>query len=126
ITGTGNGKTLRLDGSAQPAYRTSATPPAGLDLEAVYVGLGSEADFAGRDVKGKAVFTFNRRDSRPEGALQRADAKGAAAIFEVQMMPGNMRYQPYPARTSVPTFTPGGDDGYAVRDLIGQAAGKAR
>ena len=40
----GGGKTIVLD-SAQPHYGTVGTPAAGLDLEAVYVGLGSEADF---------------------------------------------------------------------------------
>ena len=56
---------------------------------------------------------------RSEGALARADASGATAIFDVRMLPGNMRYQAYPARTNVPTFTLGSDDGYRVRDLIG-------
>src|SRR5580698_6537017 len=51
------GKIVRLD-SAKPDYGSAGTPAAGLDLEAVYAGLGSEADFAGKDVRGKAVFTF--------------------------------------------------------------------
>jgi hypothetical protein len=38
----GGGKSIPLD-SAQPHYGTVATPAEGLDLEAVYVGLGSEA-----------------------------------------------------------------------------------
>jgi len=76
------GKTIQLD-SAQPDYNAAATPPGGLDLEASYVGLGSEADFAGKDVRGKAVFVFNMVGLKPEGASRRADAKGAAAIFEV-------------------------------------------
>lgn len=126
VTATGGGKTVRLDGSAQPFYRTEGTRPEGLDLEAVYVGLGSEADFIGKDVKGKAVFTFSVRDMRSEGAVQRADTKGAAAIFDVKNIPGNMRYQAYPVPTKVPTFSLGNEDGYAVRDLIVQAGpGKA-
>ena len=117
---TSGGKTLRLD-SAQPDYGSSGTPPAELDLEAVYAGLGSEADFAGKDVRGKAVFTFTMLGLKPEGAARRADAKGAAAIFEVDMLPGNMRYQAYPAGTKAPAFTVGSDDGFAARDLIGAA-----
>ena len=128
ITATGNGKTLRLD-TAQPAYQTKATASAGLDLEAVYAGTGSEADFAGRDVRGKAVFIFSmplpgswRHTATAEGALRRAEAKGAAAIFAIIALPGNIRTQLYPTGTNVPTFSLGMDDGYAVRDLIGQAA----
>ena len=125
VSVTAGGETFPLE-SAQPAYRTSATPPDGLQLDAVYVGLGSEADFAGRDVRGKAAFAFGMLGVRSERPLARADTNGAAAIFDVRMLPGNMRYQAYPARTSVPTFTLGGDDGYAVRDLIAEAAaGKA-
>ena len=118
-------KTLKLD-AAQPAYQTTATPPEGLDLEAVYAGTGSEADFAGRDVKGKAVFIFSmplpgswRHTATAEGALRRAEAKGAAAIFAIIALPGNIRTQLYPTGTRVPTFSLGMDDGYAIRDLIG-------
>ena len=120
VTVTAGGKTMELE-SAQPAYRASPTPPQGLDLEAVYVGLGSEADFAGRDVRGKAVFAFRMPLSSSEEALQRADSRGAAAVFNVPMLPGNMRYQAYPSGTEAPVFTLGSDDGYAVRELIAQA-----
>ncbi|HLG99471.1 MAG TPA: M28 family peptidase [Bryobacteraceae bacterium] len=111
------GKTLRLQ-SAQPDYGSAGTPAQGLDVEAVYVGLGSEADFAGKDARGKAVFSFNMMGLKPEGVPKRADAKGAAAIFEVDMLPGNMRYEAYPSGTKAPAFTVGSDDGYAARDLI--------
>jgi len=69
-------------------------------------------------VKGKAVFTFSMPGLRDEGALKRADARGAAAIFDVVMLPGNLRYQAYPSGTAAPTFSLGSDDGYAVRDAI--------
>lgn len=128
IVASGSGKTLHLD-SAQPAYQTKATTPEGLDLEAAYLGTGSEADFAGRDVRGKAVFIFSmplpgswRHTATAEGALRRAEAKGAAAIFAIIALPGNIRTQLYPTRTNVPTFSMGMDDGYAIRDLIGQSA----
>src|SRR5262245_4440916 len=49
VTASSGTKTLKLDGSAQPVYRSPATKAGGLDVEAVYVGLGSDADFAGRD-----------------------------------------------------------------------------
>jgi hypothetical protein len=120
VSAQGSGKRLELT-SAQPFYRSSGTPPDGLDLEAVYVGLGSEADFAGRDVRGKAVFTFSMPGLPDEQALRRADSKGASAIFDVVMLPGNLRYQAYPSGTKAPAFSLGGEDGYAVRDRILQS-----
>ena len=114
---TGGGKTVRIE-SAQPFYGANALPTGGVDVDAVYAGLGSEADFVGKNVAGKAVFVFNQTGLRDEGAVRRADAKGAAVIFEVDMLPGNMRYQAYPSGTNVPAFTVGSDDGYAARDLI--------
>ena len=117
---TGGGKTIRVE-SAQPHYGANGLPAGGIDVEAVYAGLGSEADFAGKDVRGKAVFVFNQTGLRNEGAVRRADAKGAAVIFEVDMLPGNMRYQAYPSGTKAPAFEVGSDEGYAVRDLMAVA-----
>jgi hypothetical protein len=125
VSVTSGDKTLVLE-TAQPFYRSSGTPAEGLDLEAVYVGLGSEADFAPHEVRGKAVFTFSMLGLKSEDALRRAEAKGAAVVFDVHMLPGNMRYQAYPSRTEIPAFTLGNEDGYAVRDLIAEApAGQA-
>jgi hypothetical protein len=98
------------------------TPADGLDLEAVYVGLGSEADYVGKDVRGKAVFVFTQvgiQLGQDWTALaKRADAKGAAAYLEVDMLPGNMRYQGYPSNTKATAFTIGSGDGFALRDMI--------
>lgn len=122
---TSGGKTLSLV-SAKPGYRSPATSAAGLDLEVVNVGLGSESEFAGRDVRGKAVLIFdmwavgNARDAR-----QRAEARGAAAIFSVLTLPGNLQLA-YVSETNVPNFSLGNDDGNTIRDLIGQVpAGRA-
>jgi hypothetical protein len=114
---TGGGKTIQIE-SAQPFYGANALPAGGIDVDAAYAGLGSEADFAGKNVTGKAVFVFNQTGLRDEGAVRRADAKGAVVVFEVDMLPGNMRYQAYPSGTNAPAFTVGSDDGYAARDLI--------
>jgi hypothetical protein len=130
VTVNGGGKTLTLS-SVQPFYRSPGTQGQGLDLEAVYVELGSEADYAGLDVKGKAVFISRyaavhrgvlRRSAPEAGAIKRAEEKGAAAIFDVNEMPGNVKFQPYPANTAVPTFCVGSEDGHAVIDLIDKAA----
>lgn len=127
VTATGNGKTLQLE-TAQPAYETPGTPSGGVDLEAVYVGWGSEADYIGRDVRGKAVFIFSmpapgswRHSATIENALRRAEERGAAAIFAVIALPGNIRTQLYPTGTKVPTFSMGFNDGVGMRDLIAQA-----
>lgn len=120
VSVTSEGQTLVIE-SAQPFYRAPGTTAKGLDLEAVYVGLGSEADFAGRDVRGRAVFTFSMLGAPSEDALRRAEAKGAAAMFDVLMLPGNMRYQAYPSGTDLPVFSVGSEDGFAVRDLIAAA-----
>jgi hypothetical protein len=123
---SGGGTTIRVE-SAQPHYGAAGLPAGGIDVEAVYAGLGSEADFAGKDVRGKAVVVFNQTGLRNEGAVRRADEKGASIILEVDMLPGNMRYQAYPSGTKAPAFEVGSDEGYAVRNLIaslpqGQAA----
>ena len=53
VVASANGKTLRLE-TAQPTYLAVGTPAEGLDLEAVYAGMGSDADLASsRDVRGK-------------------------------------------------------------------------
>ena len=117
VTVSGGGKTITLD-SAQPDYRAAALPPGGIDVEALYGGLGSAADLLGKDLKGKAIFTYTMVGVHNEEAVKRLDDEGAVAIFEVDMLPGNMRYQAYPSNTKAPAFTVGSDDGLAVRDLI--------
>ncbi len=76
---TSAGKTIKLD-STQPNYAAVPTPAGGLDLEAVYAGLGSEADYAGKDVKGKAVFYYTQVHVQLgtdwTALAKRADAKG--------------------------------------------------
>ena len=127
VAGTALGKSITLE-TAQPAYATKATTGEGLDLEAVWLGTGSEADYIGRNVKGKAVLFASeplpgswRHTGTAEGAVRRAEEKGAAAIFVVIQLPGNIRTQMYPTNTNVPTFSLGMNDGYMIRDLIGQA-----
>src|SRR5262245_4427274 len=128
VAASSKGKTLSLD-TAQPTYQAVATPSGGLDLEAVYVGLGSDADIAmSPDVKGKAVFFYStdiasRHAPIADNAIRRLGERGAAAIFVIQGLPGNLRTQFYPVNSPVPTFSLGQRDGLAMRDLIGQAAG---
>jgi hypothetical protein len=127
VSASGGGKDLPL-GSAQPTYRSEATPTAGLSLEAVDVGLATDADLARQDLKGKAVFFYSndymsRHATASNGAWKRISEKGAAAIFITLMIPGNLKLQFYPVQSPVPTFSLGLEDGLAVRDLIARSAG---
>ena len=116
-------KTTKLS-SAEPAYGSPGTDGKELDLEVAYVGLGSEADFAGRDVRGKAVLLVKAPPSYqagPADILKRAEEHGAAAILSTDLRGGNLNAQSYRAYTKVPTFNLGTRDGETIRDLIGQA-----
>ena len=44
--------------------------------------------------------------------------KGAAVVFEVSMLPGNMHYLAYPSGTKAPEFVLGNDDGTTARQMI--------
>src|SRR5262249_54462371 len=55
VSASGAGKTFNIQ-TAQPTYKSPGTNAGGLDLEAVFVGSGSEAELnLAKDVKGKAV-----------------------------------------------------------------------
>jgi hypothetical protein len=120
------GKSLSID-TAQPTYQAVATPAGGLDLEAVYVGMASDADLKlARDVRGKAVFfystdTASRHAPIADNAVRRIGERGASAIFIIQGIPGNERTQFYPVNSPVPTFSTGLKDGLAARDAIADA-----
>jgi hypothetical protein len=114
--------------TVRPAMGSGPTPAAGLDLDAIWVGLGSAADFIGRDVRGKAVFILNEigesamaQSADWTGATKRAQAAGAAAVILIYGTTGNMSaWGPLNAGVdTLPGFTIGYEDGAAVRDLIG-------
>lgn len=121
-----NGKSIPLN-SAQPTFLSKGTSGT-VDLEAVYVGMASEAEIKlGRDVKGKAVFFYsNDTGSRHVGisgnAIKRLSDRGAAAIFVILGVPLDEKTQFYPVNAPVPTFSLGTKEGLEVRDLIGDAA----
>ena len=123
LTAAAGARAMALE-TAQPAYATPGTPAGGLDLEVVYVGLGTEADFDGRDVAGKAALITSmpmrstlRHSATVNGAVRRADARGAAVILVSVALPGNIRTQFYPTRTAAPTFSLGQQDGDALRGM---------
>ena len=123
-----NGKTTELT-SAWPAYGSVGTTSSGEKLELIDVGLGLATDFQGRDVRGKAVVVHSipmsstiRNSARTNGALQRADKLGAAAIFIVLELPGNLQTAFYDVGTSVPTFSLGSSDGAMLQAMLTDAA----
>ena len=118
------GKTLTPE-TAWPTVGSAGTPSAGIDLELVWVGLGAEADFKGRDVKGKAVFIESIMTPRVSdhsaiwnGALARAQERGAAAILVNMSQFGNWTYQAGSGGVSIPHMTVGNEDGKAIRQLL--------
>ena len=118
------GKTFDFK-SARPAEH-SHLPAGGLDIDVVWVGTGSAADYVGKDVKGKAVLIQDiptpgvlRHSIVLEGAIQRAYEKGAAAVGMMYGISDNMTL--WELRTSgKPGFNLGYEDGKIIRDLIGQ------
>jgi hypothetical protein len=61
VSASGGGKTLDV-ATAQPTYQAVATPTDGLDVEAVYVGLGSDAELnMAKDLRGKGGAVLQHR-----------------------------------------------------------------
>jgi hypothetical protein len=143
VTATGNGKTVNLS-TAFPGTRSPGTTGGGIDAEAVYVGLGYAADFAGKDVRGKAVLIYSipqpgiwANSAAYNGAVTRAENAGAVAVFLVVALPGNVRYsfpvsrniraarpgtEPGLQPSNVPEFTLGLEEAESVRQMIEDGA----
>jgi hypothetical protein len=112
--------------TAFPIYHSAGI--GAVELEPVWAGLGLPADFMGRDVKGKAVIVYGiptpggRSDSAlTNGAVKRAEAAGAAALFIILGIPGNVTNQPTGGEAdpaTMPVMMLGMEDGTAVREMI--------
>lgn len=89
--------------SASPPFRSTTFPSASTqdvkmsDLAVEYVGLGTAADFRGRDVRGKAVMIYSQPmpslytgSADRYGAVVRATSAGAAAVLVAVALPGNV------------------------------------
>jgi hypothetical protein len=127
-----NGATINLT-TIFPASGTKVPPPEGITAEAVWLGVGGEPDFAGRNVAGKAVIIYStfvpggRSHSASDranlfNANTRAADKGAALIINVMAVPGNGQFQPEGGNTKVTQMTLSQDEGFALRDRL--AAGE--
>ncbi|HEV3062547.1 MAG TPA: M28 family peptidase [Vicinamibacterales bacterium] len=132
VTASGSGQRLVLP-TVRPAARSVATPSGGLELEAVWVGIGTEADFAGRAVTGKAVVIYSipapsviNHSANYLGAIKRAEERGAAAVIVVLGIPGNLSSELNGGADTVPTFSLGIDDGTHLRELIEHGSARVR
>ena len=139
LTATGGAQTLSFPsaypapprtvwGSGRLRNRSVVTPyamPDPLDVEAVWVGLGTAADFAGRDVSGKAVVFQAMlapgqmgNSSRFERVAQRAEAEGAALAIGIWGYAENMGVIQDMPTTRMPGYWLGYEDGQRLRSLI--------
>lgn len=123
VTAVGGGKRVSLT-SVHPFRLAAGTPPNGVDLQPVWVGLGTAADFAGRNVRGKAAVIYaqplpsTHDDTADEfGAVARAREAGAAAILLVYGIPGNFQHVSY-GQENLPYFAVGMEDGLTLLELI--------
>ena len=127
VTVAGGGRSLPLK-TAFPLYR-SVGSNGNAELEPVWVGMGTAADFRGRDVRGKAVVAYGfpnpggREDTALTlGVVRRAETEGAAALFIVLGFPGNVMNEPTAGGTTdpakMPIFMLGNQDGTAIRQMI--------
>jgi hypothetical protein len=114
-----------------PVSGTPGTAPQGLTAEAIWAGIGAEADFIGRDVKGKAVVIYStfvpggRSHSASDraglfNANVRAQTLGAAMVINVMAVPGNGMFQPEGGLQKIPQVTVSQDEGFALRDRLGK------
>jgi len=126
---TSKGNKIEL-ATAFPVSGTKGTGPSGLTPEAIWVGIGAEPDFLGRDVNGKAVIIYStfvpggRSHSASDRAgLFNADARaqelGAAMVINVRAVPGNGQFQPEDGLRNIPQMTISQDEGFALRDRLG-------
>jgi len=111
--------------SARPAYGMPSTPAGGLTLDLAWGGNGTAADFAGRDIKGRAVLIQHiltpgvlNRWINNEGAVQRAIDKGAAAVGIIYGVADN--FSLWEGARTGPGFNVGFDDGKVLRELLGK------
>jgi hypothetical protein len=119
------GKTVKL-ASAFPITESPAAKGDGITAPIVWVGLGTAADFQGREVKGKAVMIYSSatpggRDHSADwsGAIKRANDAGAALILVEMGFPGNAQSEPEGAvGTNAPTITITTDDANIIRDQL--------
>jgi hypothetical protein len=122
---TADGRTTALK-SVFPITESPSATGEGITAPVVWVGLGTAADFQGRDVKGKTVMIYSvptpgGRDHSADwsGAVRRANDAGAAIILVEMGFPGNAQSEPEGAvgsNAATVTITP--DEANLIRDQL--------
>jgi hypothetical protein len=129
---------VRMTGAGDPVTLTSAFPQQGsatgnLTAPIVFVGRGTLADLAGRDLHGKIAVMHVRPEpslfgSAEQGIPAQLVKRGAVAVVEAVEGPGNVNYyDPRFGCAPAMCFMVGGQDGWFLEQVIGKAAdaGKA-
>jgi len=131
-TFTSGGKSYTFE-SYVPALRSVATPTGGLQLDAIWLGTGAEADFNDRDVTGKLVILHSVPEPGSmghtaafEGGIARAEERGAAAVGIIYGVSNNFAlWQGLGRDITIPGFYLGFEDGKVLRELLGEGSVQA-
>ena len=124
--GTGTSTVTLQSAFPQPGGATLAGGT--LTAPVVFVGRATEADLAGRDLKGKIAIVRVRPEpslfgSAEQGAAARAVERGAVGVINAIEGPGNALYvDPRFACGKAPCFIVGGQDGWFLEQVVGKAA----
>jgi len=114
--------------SAFPQPGGASIPGGTLIAPVIYVGHGTDADLAGRDVAGKIAVVRVRPEPSLFGAGEQGVALklaklGAAGVINAIEGPGNAQYiDPRFACGQAPCFMVGGQDAWFLQEVIGKAA----
>ena len=114
--------------SAFPQPGGASIPGGSMTAPLIFAGRGTEADLAGRDVRGKIAVIHVRPEpslfgSAEQGAAARVVAHGAIGVIQAVEGPGNALYfDTRFAAGTTPSFIVGGQDGWFVETAIGKAA----
>lgn len=114
--------------SAFPQPGGATTPGGGVSAPVIFVGHGTDADLAGRDLKDKVAVVHVRPEpslfgSAEQGVAAKLVQKGAVGVINAVEGPGNAQY--FDARFAcgkAPCFMVGGQDGWFLQQVIGKAA----
>jgi hypothetical protein len=127
----GSGPTSLAIPSALPIGRIPAETTTAKALDLVYVGLGGPVDFGDRAVNGKAVLIHAIPEPSAffssaslNGAVERAERLGAAAVFITLGLPGNITGHMSLRCEKVPCFVIGKEDSERILGEIDRAGGK--
>src|SRR3954471_19058908 len=114
--------------SAFPQPGGASIAGGSLTAPVVYVGHGTDADLAGRDVKGRIAVVRVRPEPSLFGAGEQGVALkiaklGAVGVINAIEGPGNAQYvDPRFACGTAPCFMIGGQDAWFLQTVIGKAA----